>query len=118
MKTLFAIIVLSLTISFFAQSADDYRKAANQGNAKAQYSLGMCYIWGHGVKKDFVKAVYWLQKSAMQGNAEAQYNLGVCYENGDGVKKNLTEAIKWYTLAARQGDKDAQEELKKLGKTW
>ncbi|MBQ2347641.1 MAG: sel1 repeat family protein, partial [Clostridia bacterium] len=52
----------------------DYRKAvywlskaAEQGNAGAQYELGICYFLGNGVVKDHKKAVYWLNKAAAQG---------------------------------------------------
>ena len=31
-------------ISFFGESAADYRKAAEQGDAKAQFNLGGCYV--------------------------------------------------------------------------
>ena len=65
------------------------RKSAEQGNAFAQYSLGVCYENGYGVPKDLEEAVEWYRKSAEQGNAFAQYNLGLCYANGDGVIKDL-----------------------------
>src|SRR2546425_204069 len=51
-------------------------QAASEGNAEAQYSLGIMYEHGRGVSKDEVKAVEWYLKSAMQGNAAAQNNLG------------------------------------------
>ena len=40
------------------------RKAAEQGNANAQCSLGMCYGRGEGVRKDTEKAVEWWRKAA------------------------------------------------------
>lgn len=33
-----------------------YRKAADQGDASAQFNLGMCYLNGKGVAKDEVEA--------------------------------------------------------------
>ncbi|MBO5694798.1 MAG: protein kinase, partial [Lentisphaeria bacterium] len=69
-----------------------YRKAAEQGDAKAQNNLGDCYYKGHGVTQDYKEAVKWYRKAADQGLASAQCNLGVCYEYGHGVEKNLTEA--------------------------
>ena len=35
---------LALMISAFANSAADYRKAAEQGDAVAQFNLGGCYV--------------------------------------------------------------------------
>lgn len=49
-----------------------YLKAADQGDALAQYNLGICYDNGYGVEKDLSEAVIWLRKAADQGNAQAQ----------------------------------------------
>ena len=46
-----------------------YRKAADQGNANAQYNLGVMYENGEGVAKDDKQAVYWYRKAADQGNS-------------------------------------------------
>ena len=49
-----------------------FEKSANQGNANAQYNLGLMYEKGEGVKQDLQKAFYWYEKSANQGFEEAQ----------------------------------------------
>jgi TPR repeat protein len=49
-----------------------YRKAAEQGNAPAQYSLGVMYEDGRGVTKDESEAVKWYRKAAEQGDADAK----------------------------------------------
>ncbi|MBW8028976.1 MAG: sel1 repeat family protein, partial [Ferrovum sp.] len=41
------------------QAADWYTKAANQNVAWAQYKLGMLYISGQGVPRDYAKAAEW-----------------------------------------------------------
>ena len=51
----------------YAQAAQWYRKAADQGNARAQYNLGTLYEAGNGVEKDVDKAVEWFRKAAKQG---------------------------------------------------
>ena len=50
-----------------------YRKAAEQGDAKAQYNLGNCYYFGNGVTENEQEAVKWYRKAAEQGDAKAQY---------------------------------------------
>jgi TPR repeat protein len=45
-----------------------YRKAADQGHARAQHYLGLKYYLGHGVSQDLEEAVRWLQKAADQGD--------------------------------------------------
>ena len=53
-----------------------YRKAAEQGNAAAQYNLGVRYETGRGgLPKDEAKAVEWYRKAAEQGDADARNNL-------------------------------------------
>lgn len=91
-----------------------YLKAARQGDAEAQFYLGLCYNYGDGVEKDLSEAVVWFRKAAHQGLAQAQFNLGLCYYNGNGVEKNLSEAVKWFRKAAVQGLAKAQDMLRKL----
>lgn len=87
-----------------------YRKAADQGVAIAQNSLGDCYRYRYGVgRHNFTEAVKWYRKAAEQGNVNAQKNLGGLYYKGVGsIKKDLKEAAKWYRMAAEQGDVGAQ----------
>ena len=63
------------------------RKAAEKGEALAQFILGTCYLNGNGVEKDEKEAFQWFLKAAEQGYAQAQYNVGLCYLNGGGVEK-------------------------------
>ena len=84
---------------------------AEQGSARAQFSLGVMYYDGQGVPQDYKEAVKWYRKVAEQGYAEAQYNLGVMYDNGQGVPQDDKEAVKWYRKAAEQGGADAQYNL-------
>lgn len=52
---------------------------AEQGNAEAQYNLGICYHEGEGVAKDVFEAVKWFRKAAEQGYPTAQSALGWCF---------------------------------------
>jgi uncharacterized protein len=65
-----------------------YRKAADQGNANAQFNLGKMYDDGDGVPQDHAEALKWYLKAADQGNASAQFNLGKMYDNGQGVPQD------------------------------
>ena len=60
----------------YAEAVRWYRKAAEQGYAKAQGSLGWMYEQGLGIPKDGAEAVKWYRKAADQGNAVAQRFLG------------------------------------------
>ena len=50
---------------------------AEQGNAEAQYMLGLIYFNGRYVPKDNAVAAHWLELSAAQGNTDAELLLGV-----------------------------------------
>jgi len=91
-----------------------FRKAAEQGDAKAQGSLGSMYYQGRGVKQDDGQAVGWFRKAAEQGYAVAQFLLALTYENGRGVKQDDVQATAWYRKAAEQGYADAQKRLNRL----
>ena len=54
------------------QAAELFRKAAVQGEAEAQYDLGVCYCNGEGVEKDPKQAAYWYRKAAEQGYEPAR----------------------------------------------
>ncbi len=49
-----------------AESVNWYRKAAEQGLAEAQASLGLSYNLGRGVPQDFKDAVKWFRLGAEQ----------------------------------------------------
>ena len=89
----------------------DYEKTSEQGDADAQFSLGLSYYNGQGVERDDKQAVYWFWKAAEQGHADAQYHLGFCYKNGFSVKKDDEQAVYWFRKAAEQGHARAQYHL-------
>ena len=93
----------------YAEAVRWYRKAADQGHAKAQSDLGVMYKNGEGVSQDYAEAVKWYRKAAEQGYALAQSNLGVMYGAGKGVPQNYIQAHMWYNLAATQGNEIAKE---------
>lgn len=54
-----------------------FEKAARMGNTQAMLNLGICYIEGHGVKKDFYAAERWIRAADELGDPEAKQ---VCEE--------------------------------------
>ena len=95
----------------YAEAFKLWKKAAEQGNARAQFNLGYCYENGMGVEQNYAEAVKWYRKATEQGQANAQLNLGYCYRNGMGVEQNYEEAVSWYRKAAAQGNAAAQFNL-------
>jgi TPR repeat protein len=95
----------------YAEAVRWYRLAADQGDAWAQYNLGLMYANGRGVPQNDAEAIRWYRLAADQGYAWAQFNLGNKYAKGQGVPQNDAEAARWYRLAADQGYADAQSDL-------
>ena len=89
------------------QSARQFRPLAEQGNAMAQYNLGVLYATGQGVKRDYREAAKWYRRSAAQGVVHAQHKLGNLHLQGLGVPRNLELAHLWHSVAAAQGHADA-----------
>lgn len=83
-------------------------RMAEAGDAELQFSLGVMYEHGEGVRQDYAEAARWYRKAAEQGLVDAQYNVGVMYEQGKGVHQDYAEAVRWYRKAAEQGLADAQ----------
>ena len=92
----------------YATAVRGFLVHAEQGDASAQFNLGLMYGNGRGVLKDEAEAVRWYRLAAEQGDAGAQFNLGLMYGNGEGVLKNEAEAARWFRLAAEQGVATAQ----------
>ena len=110
----FSFLLLSLLLSpniHAADSLEDLKNSAEQGDAEAQFKLGLMYYRGDGVQQNYVVAADWFLKVAEQGYALAQYNLGVMYDNGRGVPENDRTAVQWYLKAAEQGYASAQYNL-------
>jgi uncharacterized protein len=68
-----------------AEAVRWYRLAADQGNASAQYSLGVMYEAGRGVTQNYVEAYKWWALAAAQGHVSAK-------ENRDIVRGKMTPA--------------------------
>ena len=87
----------------FAKALRELRPLAEQGDARAQFYLGMLHENGDGVPEDYEKAREWYEKSAAQGDANAQFYLGLMCAFGRGAPLDIVQAYMWYSLAAGNG---------------
>lgn len=91
-----------------------YYKAAEQGNAEAQFKLGNMYYDGCDESHSPEDAIEWFYKSAKQGYAEAQVKLGDIFYLDYHTKideKGEEKAVELYHKAAEQGYAEAQVKL-------
>ena len=95
-----------------AYNRKDYKTAyklllplAEQGDAAAQYNLGLMYYTGQGVPQDYKEAVKFFSLSAEQGDAGAQYILGFMYHKGIGVPQDYVLGHMWSNICGSIGDR-------------
>lgn len=79
-------------------------RAAEKGDAQAQYDLAVMYDYGVCVRVDYAQAVDWYGKAAAQGHAAAQAGLGWKYYTGSGVRPDVAKAIALFKKGAARGD--------------
>ena len=85
---------------------------AEDGDAAAQYGVGVLLERGLGTPEDPAAAAAWYRRAAVQGVEAAQVNLGLMLVQGRGVPVDDAEAVAWFRRAA---DHDIPEGLANLG---
>lgn len=97
------------------KAANWYEKAANQGNAEAQYRLAK--LMEPGMFSDLIPrkrqpdqaiAAEWMAKAAKQNYTDALLRLGDYYEQGAGVRQDRWVAFQNFMRAAELGNAGAQ----------
>jgi|GEM_PF-2655617 len=91
---------------------DDVRESlrrAEDGDAEAQYEMGLRYRRGDGVFEDDYESARWLLQAAEQGHADAMYEVGIAYDSGIGLPMDADIADEWFRKAADAGCKRAKE---------
>ena len=79
-----------------------FHKAADRGNANAQFVLGLD-------SEDYAEEDRWWRLAADQGHADAQHLLALSYEGGFGVPRDFVAAYMWYDLAASRASTDERQ---------
>jgi hypothetical protein len=77
----------------YALAVQIWRPLADQGDAEAQYNIGLSYM-----SDNLDEAARWYGLAADQGNAKSQFALGNIYAVGHGVPKDLVKAYKTTAL--------------------
>ena len=94
----------------YARAYNIFMTNAREGDADAEYSLGMMYARGQGVPKDYEAALSWFQKAHEKGHKGATYFLGKMYSTGVGVQKDSRAAERLFLKCADE-DVRAQYEI-------
>ncbi len=87
---------------------------ADEGNGRAQNMLGVLYIEGWGVDRDFGQGRQWYEKAAARGDPFAYFNLARLYARGIGVEQDCDKAMEYARTPAEEGNPIAQVNLASL----
>jgi TPR repeat protein len=69
--------------------------AAKRGVLEAQFSVGVCFSRGEGIRRDPGLAFRWYLAAARRGHPDAAHNLALYYEKGNGTRRNERKAQYW-----------------------
>ena len=86
-------------------------KAAELGDAEAQFCIAERYDSGWGVSENYEEAAKWYDKAAEQGHTDAMIKLGFYYHLGRGVLEDKSKAESLYKKALKKGNEGACFEL-------
>lgn len=95
----------------YAAALNEWKPLADDGDEDAQYSLGIMYENGLGVKQNESEAATWYRKAAEKGHLDALNDLGLLYAKGAGVPKDHEEAVARFRKAAEKGHLGAMVNL-------
>jgi uncharacterized protein len=115
----FGFIAYQAYLTFFVYTHDQptrYERgileAAEDGDAEAQYTMGMFLATGRrGIEPDPAASRRWFESAAAQNHAGAQFRLGDIYQHGRGVAKDPHQALRHLRLADGNGSFAARNAL-------
>ena len=87
----------------FEKGIRSLERAADQGLATAQATLGMIYFTGIGTPRDPQEAIRWCSMASRQKLPLGMFYLGMAYSAGDGLRRNDDFSIRWIGSAAERG---------------
>jgi TPR repeat protein len=90
------------------------REKAEKGSVVAQSVLGIRYLHGYDVERDYAEAFRWLSAASAHHAPRAMVNLGIMYEHGLGVEPNHELALDLYEYGALRGEFDGCVYLARL----
>ena len=71
-------------------------------NDQAMANLGLMYLKGEGVEKDYTKAKEFFENASSYDNDSANFNLALMYQTKIGVEEDMQKATDYYRRAVRK----------------
>jgi len=95
----------------YTTARDWFRRAADQGHAKAMYRLGWLSENGFGIDRDMTAARAWYRKAADLGYPVAMTHLARLLLDGRGGARDYAQGRRWLKRAADAGEGAAMASL-------
>jgi uncharacterized protein len=86
----------------------DFKALAEEGDAQAQYRLGVLLLFGQGVRQRTEEGIEWLKRAADNGSYLAANELVQIYNSGREVAPDEQEAMKWIERATQLGEQQPE----------
>lgn len=107
----------------FEKAFDLYQQSQQSEDFYRELTLGLCYYYGIGVKKNRLKSLELFLNINSENNSqyeidEANYLIGEIYLQGEVIEQDIDKARYYLELADKDGDhRSAQELLIVIGRT-
>lgn len=88
-----------------------WQEEVKHKNDQAMTNIGLMYLRGEGVEKDFVKAREWFLKASQFDNDSANYNLALMYQTRLGVEEDEEKAVEYFRRSVRKNHQGANFRL-------
>ena len=82
---------------------DSLSARASQGDAQAQFELGLAYEYGKGAEQSYAMAAKWYWRAMEQNHPEATYRLSILFREGRGVTRDTSKAEELWKKAVQLG---------------
>jgi TPR repeat protein len=86
-----------------SKAVDWYRKAAEDGEGRAQMKLASLLLQGQSATSNYGEVHRLCEKAASLKFSPGAYCMGQLYEQGLGVERDISKAARWFSEAANMG---------------
>ncbi len=95
----------------FTTALNIWIEEAKYKNDQAMANLGLMYLKGEGVDKNYDTAREWFEKASDYDNDSANYNLALMYQTKIGVNEDVDKAINYFRKAVKKDHQGANFRL-------
>ncbi len=92
----------------------EMKAKAEAGSTVARSMLGLSYLYGDDVPKDYAEALHWLTLASNDGASRPMLHLGLMYKQGLGVSVDMEKAFNLCKRSADRGEADAYIQVAKM----